>query len=161
MLIAVQADIAVSRNDHLMNHHYERGQWGQSQMCHVISNSSTNEHININRQIANFYIYVKLIWGNYTAGRCYEHFYSLVSCKSSHFGVITCVILKNLIFNISLSAKKFFFLSKAILMLSFRRFCWWAATRTNSKSFHQMEDMFLGYNCVITATCVFLKLCLI
>ena len=107
MLIAVQADSAVSRSDHLMNHHYQRGQWGQSQMCHVISNSSTNEHININRQIANFYIYVKLIWGNYTTGRCYEHFYSLVSCKSSHFGVITYMILENLLFNFSLW--KFFF----------------------------------------------------
>ena len=76
-------------------------------MCHVISNSSTNEHININRQIANFYIYVKLIWGNYTAGRCYEHFCNLLSCKSSHFGVITYMILENLIFNFSVQKKKF------------------------------------------------------
>lgn len=33
-------------------------------------NSPANEHININWQIAHLYIYVKLIWGNYTTGRC-------------------------------------------------------------------------------------------
>lgn len=134
MIIAIQADIAVSRSDHLMNHHYQWGQWGQSQMCHVISNSSTNEHININWQIAQFYIYVKLIWGNYTTGRCYESVCSLASCKSSHFEVITYMILENLIFNFLSPTKIFFFIIKQ---------CWHCASGNlvdkqlpdNSKSF--------------------------